>query len=303
MVYFTPEERAYICEVVDTSNTMECRSCFKSKHADNINRLRKDNQNLRDQLNINKVKKKSPLFDPPFGMFQGEHNSVSTQVLKSDLPEVKLLMTQIKTILDKQNKKGMKGQYRDKTHKKKINLKSAFLLGATTNALGASKNKEGIRSFGTPHNIPSKKGKGVCLTPVLERVLPKWKKTLWVLSQQLIEIIDPDFAVGEYVVNYSTMTDPEHYVKKHTDSDDISYQYGMSLGDYEGTFKTRIYDKDDKVVGDYDYKNRVLKMDGRLPHEVISKGFKGVRHCVIFFKSFDKRKLVCDPIFETPCFV
>jgi hypothetical protein len=290
MAYFTPEELAYIREAVDASNMSDITSCFKSKHADYINRLRKDNQNLRDQLN--KV------------MFQGEHNSVSTQVLKSDLPEVQVLMTQIKTILDKQNKKGMKGQYRDKTKKTKFNLQSAFLLGATTNALGASKNKEGVSSFGTPHNIPSKKGKGVCLTPVLARVsLPKWKKNLWTLSQQLIEIIDPDFAVGEYVVNYSTMTDPKHYVKKHTDSDDISYQYGMSLGDYEGTFETRIYDKDDKVVGDYDYKNRVLKMDGRLPHEVISKGFKGVRHCVIFFKSFDKRKLVCDPIFETPCFV
>ena len=226
-----------------------------------------------------------------------------TPTLKSEMPEVQLLMSKIKNILDERNEKGLKGQYRDKTKKKKFNLKSAFLLGATTNALGASKNKDGSSNFGTPHNIPEKKGKCVCLKPVLERVLPKWKKDLWTLSRQLIEIIDPDFAIGEYVVNYSTMTDPTHYVKKHTDSDDISYQYGMSLGDYEGTFKTRIYDADDDVVGDYNYKNRVLKMDGRLPHEVITEGFKGVRHCVIFFKSYDHRKSVCDPILETPCFV
>ena len=38
-----------------------------------------------------------------------------------------------------------------------------------------------------------------------------------------MRLIDPDYVEGEYVVNYSCMTDPNHYVRKHTDSDDISY--------------------------------------------------------------------------------
>ena len=96
---------------------------------------------------------------------------------KSELPEVKALMSEIEGMLDAQKDK-IKGQYRDKTKKQKFNLKFAFLLGCTTNALGASKNKDGTSNFGTPHNIPGRKGKGVCLTPVEERKLPKWKKNL-----------------------------------------------------------------------------------------------------------------------------
>ena len=235
-------------------------------------------------------------------MYTKMYQSVKPPTLKSDLLEVQELMSGIQSILDSQNSKGMSGQYRDKLKKKNFNLQSAFLSGATTNALGASPNKEGTSNFGTPHNIPEKRGKGACLTPVLERKLPKWEKQLWVLSEKLIKLIDPEFAEGEYVVNYSTMTEPKHHVKKHTDSHDISYQYGLSLGNYEGSFKTRIYDKHDNMEGDYDYKNRVLKMDGRLPHEVISEGFSGVRHCVIFYKSYDYRKTVCDPVFDTPRF-
>ena len=48
-------------------------------------------------------------------------------------------------------------QYRDKTKKVKFNLGWAFLLGNTTNALGAG-------AFTTPHNF--KRGKGVCIKPV-----------------------------------------------------------------------------------------------------------------------------------------
>ena len=45
-------------------------------------------------------------------------------------------------------------------------------------------------------------------------------------------LIDPDFAAGEYIVNHSCMDSPEHYVKKCCDSDDISYQYALALGNY-----------------------------------------------------------------------
>ena len=58
--------------------------------------------------------------------------------------------------------------------KVKFNLEWAFLLGNTTNALGA-----GFGAFKTPHNI--NKGRGVCITPVEDiiRKLPRWKKDLW----------------------------------------------------------------------------------------------------------------------------
>ena len=72
MAYFAPEELAYIREAVDASNTSGTPSCFKSKHTDNINRLRKDNQNLRDQLD--KI------------MFQGEHSAKVDKARKGKFP-------------------------------------------------------------------------------------------------------------------------------------------------------------------------------------------------------------------------
>ena len=201
------------------------------------------------------------------------------------------LMDEIETILKtvKETK-----QYRDKTKKVNFNLEWAFLLGeGTTNALGAT-------SFETPHNF--KKGRGVCLTKVEKRSLPKWKLKLWKLSKQLITLIDPDFAAGEFVVNYSCMNKPEQYVKKHVDSDDVSHQYAMALGNYKNA-ALRLYDENDKVIGDFDYHKKVCKMDGRLPHELVSDGFEGERFCVIWFKSYDHRQTKADPIFKTPCYV
>ena len=210
--------------------------------------------------------------------------------LKSEEPDAQKLMKEIEAILKTVH---LNKQYRDKTKKVKFNLGWAFLLGNTTNALGAG-------AFTTPHNF--KKGKGVCIKPVEERKLPQWKQDLWRLSKDLMRLIDPDYVEGEYLVNYSCMTDPNHYVRKHTDSDDISYQYALALGDYEGA-KLRAYDANDQVLGDFDYHNKICKMDGRLPHEVILEDFSGTRFCVIWFKSYDHRKPQCDPIFDTPCYV
>jgi len=232
---------------------------------------------------------------------QQEQEGAKKDTLISEQPEAQALMTKIETILSKHNT--LNGQYRDKTKKKTFNLKNSFLLGRTTNALGAGRTKSGEYSFATPHNMPSKKGKGVCLKPVSERKLPKWKKELWEVSKQLITKIDPDFAEGEdYVVNYACMNDPNHHVKKHVDGDDISYQYAMTLGDYKGA-KLRCYDADDSVIGDFDYKRRICKMDGRLPHELIMDDFEGTRYCIIWFKSYDRRKSTPDPLFDTPHFV
>ena len=199
------------------------------------------------------------------------------------------LMLEIEKILRKVK---AKKQYRDQK-KERFNLEWAFLLGHNISALGA-------KSFETPHNF--KKGKGVCVTPVEERNIAKWKKELWALSKELITMIDPDFAAGEYVVNYACMTQPEHFVKKHVDSDDISHQYSMALGEYSGAY-LRCYDEEDNVLGDFDYQYEVCKMDGRLPHELISDDFEGERFCVVWFKTYDHRKTEPDPICREPCFM
>ena len=188
-----------------------------------------------------------------------------------------------------------KGQYRDDTKKERFSLDGSFLLGTgSTNALGAT-------AFETPHklNIPSKKHRGVCLTPVLERRIPKWKQELYKTSVEIIKLVDPDFAEGEFLVNFSKMTSGNNqYVKKHVDSEDISFQYALGLGDAGATL--RCYDKNDDVIGDYDFSNRLLKMDGRLPNELITTDFIGTRYCIIWFKLYDYRKHVEDQILLIP---
>ena len=115
-------------------------------------------------------------------------------------------------------------------------------------------------------------------------------------------MIDSDFAAGEYVVNYSCMTKPEQYVKKHVDSEDISHQYAMTLGSYKGA-ALRMYDDNDNILGDFDYYKKVCKMDGRLPHEVITNDFQGTRFTLVWFKTYDHRKTEPDPICNTPHYV
>ena len=115
-------------------------------------------------------------------------------------------MNEIEDILEKHPQTN---QYRDGNKKVRFNLEWSMLLGHTTNALGA---KSFLRHH-SPHNF--KQGRGVYIKPVEERKIPKWKKELWSLSKELISLVDPDFADGEFVVNYSCMTKPEQYVKKH----------------------------------------------------------------------------------------
>ena len=81
----------------------------------------------------------------------------------------------------------------------------------------------------------------------------------------------------------------------------MTFQYALSLGDFEGA-RLRCYTAPDKSSFlDFDSKNNIVKFDGRLPHEVVKDGFRGKRFSVIFFKSFDARKNgVDDPLYRTP---
>ena len=51
-------------------------------------------------------------------------------------------------------------------------------------------------------------------------------------------------------------------------------------------------------VVDVDTRNRIVRFDGRLDHEVLE--FKGVRYTVIFYKNYDRRILQEAPILMKP---
>ena len=89
-------------------------------------------------------------------------------------------MDSLEKIIEKHH---ISGKYQNKTKKARFNQAWSILVGFNCRALGAN-------SFDTPHKF--KNGKGVCLTPIEERNIPLWKKKVWLLVKQLLELIDAD---------------------------------------------------------------------------------------------------------------
>ena len=46
---------------------------------------------------------------------------------------------------------------------------------------------------------------------------------------------------------------------------------------------------DKRTHQDFDNRNRVLRVDGRFPHEVVLERFRGDRFTVIWYKNYDVR--------------
>lgn len=49
------------------------------------------------------------------------------------------------------------------------------------------------------------------------------------LAMKIFKSIDPEYCKGECIVNFSRMNGCRQYVKRHTDGEDISPQYALSL--------------------------------------------------------------------------
>jgi len=176
-------------------------------------------------------------------------------------------------------------------------LKWQFSLGVSCNALDAT-------GFTDPHNF--RIGRGVHLTPVNERDLPQWKKAIWVLCLELVKSLDSEW-VGEnneIAVSVSCIDSNGHYyVKKHKDSEDMSYQWALFLGDFSGAILRLFEENGETVLLDVVLKpNLILKMDGRLAHELLLQEFTGVRFAVFFYKSYDRRMNKPADILKTPTY-
>jgi len=202
---------------------------------------------------------------------------------------IQVKMDELTELLDKVKSKVQK---RDKKNKKHFSLEWQLGMGRSTSALGAT-------AFETPHNF--KKGVGVCMSDILDSKRPKWQKELYAKAKELILLIDADFAKNDdFVVNFSCMCDAlNHYCRRHVDNMDIEYQYATVLGDCAGGDLT-VWNSDG-TSQTKNYHRKVLKMDGRLPHQV--EPFTGRRYCVIFYKLYDRRYTEASPIFEPACFV
>ena len=143
---------------------------------------------------------------------------------------------------------------------------------------------------------------GVCIKSVEERLLEKCGSdnelydatiTAYHIAAKIFSRIDPDYTKGYYAIQFSCMDEQGHYVEWHTDFNDITFQYLLGLGNHSGAW-IRTCGKD------INYRHRVVKMDGRLGHEVVTEEFKGTRFAVIAYKAYDERITEPTPILMEP---
>ena len=185
-------------------------------------------------------------------------------------------------------------QHRDQK-KRKFSLGGSFKVGTGSTQIG---NKQHLGKPGfVAHNF---KNTTAYIKPVDEQSGPtREQKKAYRKAMRILRKIDPEYATGETLVQFAHMMSTEHYVARHMDKHDISHQYAVSLGKYHGA-TLRCYDASHQVH-DIDNRHKVVKFDGRLPHEVIvAPTFEGDRFTVIWYKNYDHRKQVDDPILMTP---
>ena len=193
-------------------------------------------------------------------------------------------------------------QHRDGKHKRKFSLKGSYKVGRGSTQPGNIQHI-GKKPHFRKHNF---KNTAVNLQSVhKQKGINEYQKRAYVLAKCVIELLDPVFAKGEtYLVNFSHMDSRLQHVKKHVDGDDITYQYILSFGDYQGDVKLFVYDALGYFRQSFNCKGRILKVDGRRPHRVRkTPDFEGNRFAVIWYKSYDERITAPTPILEDPYFV
>lgn len=186
------------------------------------------------------------------------------------------------------------GNYRET-----FNLRWAFKVGEATVDPGFKQYVGSHQGF-VLHTF---KNAGVCIKSVEERLteicggddeLYDAMVKAHHIASQIFLLIDPEYTEGYYTINFSCMDDEQlHYVGKHKDPKDITFQYLLGLGKYSGAW-IRTCGKD------INYRHRIIKMDGRLDHEVVMEKFEGTRFAVIAYKGYDERIKAPTPILEQP---
>ena len=192
-------------------------------------------------------------------------------------------------------------QHRDKSHKN-FKLNGSFKVGLGSTQVG---NKQHLDKPHLGHfKMHPFNDTAVYLKAVEDQDVTPEQKEAYGLASRVIELVDPEWAAGEYLVQFSHMNSKDHYVKKHTDKDDISHQFLFAFGEYQGKVYLRVYDQDGTFADKFNCKNRVLKVDGRRPHRLYkSPDFEGDRFAVIWYKTYDARMTEPAPVLERPEFV
>ena len=209
--------------------------------------------------------------------------------------DVGALIANLKHLIVTHGEAFFKRQKRD-LKKKKLSFSGSCHIGVGTTQVGHLNHvKMGRRGF-IRHPF---KNTGVYVEPVeAQHVKVPFLKEAYYLSRDVMRQIDPHYAEGEFVVQFAKIDSAAHYVKKHVDQHDVSHQYALTFGEYEGA-ALLVHPPDGGPPHRVDGKDCIVKFDARHPHEVDLTGFKGERYTVIWYKNYDRRQLARpDPIWE-----
>ena len=122
------------------------------------------------------------------------------------------------------------------------------------------------------------------------------QKKIYQVAGELLTLIDPEYAAGGHWVLQAHAMDSGSKVNKHTDDEDISFQYGVILGDFTGG-ELLTWSSDGEPHPPLPVSGRVVKLDGRLPHQV-TPVTSGVRYSLYFYKLFDPTIAEAHPVME-----
>jgi hypothetical protein len=113
-------------------------------------------------------------------------------------------------------------QHRDGKRKNKFDLQGSFKIGLGSTQPGH------LQHLGKPgfvrHNF---KNTAAFVKPVHEQELPYEQRHAYQMASDILNMVDPDYAAGEYLVQFAHMCSDEHKVEKHVDKEDISHQYAL----------------------------------------------------------------------------
>ena len=111
------------------------------------------------------------------------------------------------------------------------------------------------------------------------------QKQIYSMASNILTMIDPEYAAdGHWVVQIHAM-DSESKVNKHIDTHDITFQYGITIGNFQGGCVIT-WDSSGNNPIKHEVRNKVIKLDGRLFHQV-TPVTSGIRYSMYFYKVYD----------------
>ena len=205
-------------------------------------------------------------------------------------------MQALSGLLSKYDTVGNKHQTRDKK-KNQLNFRFQFTIGRTARARTYSDKTY----FRFKHNFRDNIGiysinETELADPLKAKTKSAEQKDLYYMAGKLLNTIDSGYAAGGHWVVQIHAMDHDSKINKHKDTNDITFQYGVTLGDYEGG-NLVTWDSCGENPSEIKVQNKVVKLDGRLFHQV-TPVVSGIRYSLYYYKVYDPMITEVEPIFE-----